>query len=111
MIKTIVLHRTTFVVKTLFISYLMCFLFAGPAKLIRVAEFESDEEMSVVNGKSLQFDVEILDKGGNVTAQPKLNAVCKVLMQPYLCYPQNLSKNYVQTLLLKKAEEISFLIA
>ena len=61
----------------------MCFLLIGPAKSIRVAEFDSGEEISVINGKSLQFDVEILDKGGNVTAQPKLNAVCKVVMQPY----------------------------
>ena len=52
-------------------------MISGPADSIRVSSFDSGD-LSVVNGKSMELDVEVVDKGGNVTTQPRLNVLCKV---------------------------------
>ena len=37
-----------------------------------------DAEITVENNSSLQLQVQVQDKAGNVTVHPRLNVVCKV---------------------------------
>lgn len=39
-------------------------------------------EITIENGSQLQLNVQVQDKAGNVTVNPRLNVVCKVKMTP-----------------------------
>ena len=45
---------------------------------IAIVTVPSDEQIEIENGKPLSLSVQVKDKAGNLTVQPKLNVVCKV---------------------------------
>ncbi|CAH1248010.1 SMCHD1 [Branchiostoma lanceolatum] len=50
-------------------------LLPGPPSSLHVKP--SDDSLQVENGKELSFDVEVRDKAGNISTQPKLDVTCK----------------------------------
>ncbi|CAB4024685.1 Hypothetical predicted protein, partial [Paramuricea clavata] len=51
-------------------------LHPGPPNAI--VTVPSDEQIEIENGKPLSLSVQVKDKAGNLTVQPKLNVVCKL---------------------------------
>ena len=57
-----------------------------------------DAEITVENNSSLQLQVQVQDKAGNVTVHPRLNVVCKVrinysvTVSPFLYFQTELHK-------------------
>ena len=49
--------------------------FTGPPELLVV--LPDTEEVTIENNSSLQLQVQVQDKAGNLTVQPRLNVVCK----------------------------------
>ncbi|KAI8505876.1 inactivation of X chromosome by DNA methylation [Branchiostoma belcheri] len=50
-------------------------LLPGPPSSLHVKP--GDDSLQVENGKELSFDVEVRDKAGNISTQPKLDVTCK----------------------------------
>lgn len=51
--------------------------FTGPPESLAV--MPTDAEVTVENNNPLQLQVQVQDKAGNLTVQPRLNVVCKVM--------------------------------
>lgn len=49
----------------------------GPPESLVVTP--DSDDITVENNSSLQLQVQVQDKAGNLTVQPRLNVVCKVL--------------------------------
>ena len=54
------------------------FCAAGPPESLAVTP--NDSEVTIENNSALQLQVQVQDKAGNLTVQPRLNVVCKVTM-------------------------------
>ena len=50
----------------------------GPPESLVVTP--NGEDITVENNSSLQIQVQVQDKAGNLTVQPRLNVVCKVIL-------------------------------
>ena len=61
---------------------LIFLFFSGPPFQLETVQNSSEIE----NGGIFRFDVQIKDKAGNVTSQPRLNVICKVWTFPIYCY-------------------------
>lgn len=57
--------------------YLVPNEFTGPPESLAV--MPTDTEVTVENNNPLQLQVQVQDKAGNLTVQPRLNVVCKVM--------------------------------
>lgn len=57
-------------------------LLPGPPELLAVSP--SDPEITIENNNSLDLQVQVQDKAGNITVQPRLNVVCKLTGLPSL---------------------------
>ena len=49
----------------------------GPPESLVVTP--DSDDITVENNSSLQLQVQVQDKAGNLTVQPRLNVVCKVI--------------------------------
>lgn len=58
--------------------YWNTFCAAGPPESLAVTP--NDSEVTIENNSALQLQVQVQDKAGNLTVQPRLNVVCKVTM-------------------------------
>jgi hypothetical protein len=55
---------------------LLCIILLGPPEKLVVTP--ALPEVTIENGNPLQFNVQVQDKAGNITVNPRLNVVCKV---------------------------------
>uniref|UniRef100_A0ABM0MF63 Structural maintenance of chromosomes flexible hinge domain-containing protein 1-like n=1 Tax=Saccoglossus kowalevskii TaxID=10224 RepID=A0ABM0MF63_SACKO len=58
-------------------------LLPGPPRSLHIVVPE-DDEIVIENGRSLSIEVEVRDKAGNPTVQPKLNVTCRLIGAPGL---------------------------
>ena len=53
------------------------YLITGQPYSLHVPTF--DEDITIENGQALTVVIEVRDKAGNITINPKLNVICKVM--------------------------------
>ena len=63
----------------MFVAHYSSMLYStGPPESLVVTP--NGEDITVENNSSLQIQVQVQDKAGNLTVQPRLNVVCKVIL-------------------------------